>query len=313
MKSKTSKTNYKLTATIPVGQYANIQPSIEIDDTSIEDAHIIAMDHVSQLFNSYSDIKLSKREVAEVVNSLVETKKLTSFNEPVSVDFDVARHIYTYEGKQLVSASGYTKKFGSEFASDAIAGKCEKSWGVPKHHILDMWDGNRNVTANFGTAVHETLEHYFNFKEIGDEIVKNSSKEENPALPKHPFLRSLIEDFEKMYDPKEGRLVNEVFLTDIETLRCGHADRLMILDEKKKICRIQDYKINVEADEISSKNKLKKPYDELPANKVSKYQIQMSFYADLLAKSGWTVEGLDVFIYEDKWVHHKLEVLEIVK
>ena len=36
----------------------------------------------------------------------------------------------------------------------------------------------------------------------------------------------------------------------------------------------------------------------------------MSFYAELLKKHGWTIDGLDVFIYEDKWVHHELDLID---
>ena len=30
----------------------------------------------------------------------------------------------------------------------------------------------------------------------------------------------------------------------------------------------------------------------------------------LLKKHGWTIEGLDVFIYEDKWVHRTLDLID---
>jgi hypothetical protein len=36
----------------------------------------------------------------------------------------------------------------------------------------------------------------------------------------------------------------------------------------------------------------------------------MSFYAAILKKHGWTIEGLDVFIFEDKWVHYELDLIE---
>lgn len=50
---------------------------------------------------------------------------------------------------------------------------------------------------------------------------------------------------------------------------------------------------------------------ELPKTKLSKYQLQLSFYATLLALSGWTVEGLDVFVYENGWKHYELEILSL--
>ena len=85
-----------------------------------------------------------------------------------------------------------------------------------------------------------------------------------------------------------------------------------LLDKKKKICRIQDYKINVNSEEIKSSDAPLGEFSKLPANKLTKYQLQMSFYANMLEKSGWKVEGLDVFVYEDNWIHHELEVLKVI-
>ena len=93
---------------------------------------------------------------------------------------------------------------------------------------------------------------------------------------------------------------------------CGQADLIVVLDEKKKICRVQDYKININSEEISSNLKPLAPFDKLPANKITKYQLQLSVYANLLEKSGWKVEGLDVFVYEDKWKHFELSVLKVL-
>ena len=80
----------------------------------------------------------------------------------------------------------------------------------------------------------------------------------------------------------------------------------------KKICRIGDYKINVEATVVSSKDKALAPFNTLPANKITKYQIQMSIYANILQRSGWTVQGLDVYILEDGWQYYPLEVLKVI-
>ena len=117
--------------------------------------------------------------------------------------------------------------------------------------------------------------------------------------------------FDKINKVK-GRVVTEALVTDVENGLCGHADRIVIIDEKKKVCRVGDYKINVGAEEISSKNKVLAPFDYLPANKLSKYQLQMSVYANMLQKSGWTVEGLDVYVFESEWKHFELDILKVL-
>jgi hypothetical protein len=36
----------------------------------------------------------------------------------------------------------------------------------------------------------------------------------------------------------------------------------------------------------------------------------MSFYAAILQKHGWIIEGLDVFVFEDSWKHHELDMID---
>jgi hypothetical protein len=92
---------------------------------------------------------------------------------------------------------------------------------------------------------------------------------------------------------------------------CGQVDRLLITDRQKKTCRVQDYKVNVGAEVESNNLKLAKPYNDLPPTKLSKYQLQMSFYATILEKFGWTVQGLDAYVYEDEWKHYELDKIDI--
>jgi hypothetical protein len=107
-------------------------------------------------------------------------------------------------------------------------------------------------------------------------------------------------------------VLTEVLITDIKNGLCGRTDRLVVLDWDKKICRVGDYKINVDASEIMSRHKALPPFNKLPMNKITKYQIQMSIYANMLQKSGWTVTGLDVYVYEDEWQYYPLEVLQVL-
>lgn len=107
-------------------------------------------------------------------------------------------------------------------------------------------------------------------------------------------------------------MLTEVLLTDVNQGYGGHADRIVILDKKKKICRVGDYKINVGAESISAKDKPSAPFNHLPGNKITKYQLQMSIYANMLQKSGWTVEGLDVYIYEESWKYYPLDILNVI-
>ena len=299
--------SYKMSAVIPVMSYGNIQPSIELEGGTLEESQDFAMTHIKDIFARFADQPLKE---SDLVSS--ESVKIVSFNEEgVVVDYKPNPvHEYSYEGKKLVGATSVVSQFTKSFDAKAISKNCEKPWGVKAEAIQEMWKSNGDVSSDFGSAIHKALEHYFNFKTRGEVIQTRTEKEVNPAMPKHPILRGIIEDFEEL-NSFRGEVLQEVLVTDIKNGRCGQIDRLLIVDKTKKVCRIQDYKVNVGAEEITSSHKLKAPYEKLPANKLSKYQLQMSVYAKILQNSGWTVTGIDAFILDDVWSHVMFDVIDI--
>lgn len=298
----------KIDATIPVYQYANIQPGIEISDVEdTKEAIEHGMGFIKDLFTKYSE-KGSIKE-SEESTRIVVTKN--SFNEGVPIMFEPISHTYRHGEKSLTSATQHISKFYKKFDEENVSKASAKSWGVDQEQLRSLWKRNGELTSDFGTAIHNALELYENFKAMGEDIQKNKELPENYALPKHPILRKIVLDFIKINDTV-GRVVAEALITDIENGFCGHADRVLITDEKKKVCRIQDYKINIGSEDVRRELKAMEPFNELPANKITKYQLQLSVYANMLQKSGWTVEGLDVFVYEDEWKHYKLDVLNVI-
>ena len=248
-----------------------------------------------------------------------------SFSEPdVIVDFNETKHIYNmrWNGgtKVLKGGTTFIKRFYDPFDAPKIARQCSKYWGVSAKDIEEMWASNGNVSGLLGTTIHLALEHYINFKEVGNTITKTRQKagkdvDRNYAMPKHPFLKKTITSLNKLTNKldkkyKGERVVAEALVTDSATGWGGLVDRLAILNHEKKIARIQDYKVNIGAEKEESHSKPKHPFSHLPANKLTKYALQLSFYASILKKHGWTIEGLDVFIFEHKWIHHQLELID---
>jgi len=248
-----------------------------------------------------------------------------SFSEPdVIVDFNDTKHIYNmrWNGgtKVLKGGTTFIKRFYDEFDAPKIARQCSKYWGVSAKDIEEMWASNGNISGLLGTVVHLALEHYINFKRLGDTITttrKASGKDVdgNYAMPKHPFLKKTIESLNRLTDKldkkyKVQEVVAEALVTDSATGWGGLVDRLAILDKERKIARVQDYKVNIGAEKEESHSKPKQPFSHLPANKLTKYALQLSFYSSILKKHGWIIEGLDVFIFESKWVHHSLDLID---
>lgn len=248
-----------------------------------------------------------------------------SFSEPdVIVDFNDTKHIYNmrWNGgtKVLKGGTTFIKRFYEPFDAPKIARQCSKYWGVGASEIEEMWASNGAVAGLLGTTIHLALEHYINFKSVGDTITSTRKKsgkdvDGNYAMPKHPFLKKTIQSINRLTDKldkeyKVEEVVAEALITDSATGWGGLIDRLAIIDKKKKIARVQDYKVNIGAEKEEPHSKPKAPFSHLPANKLTKYALQLSFYASILKKHGWTIEGLDVFIFEDKWVHHTLDLID---
>jgi hypothetical protein len=253
--------------------------------------------------------ELKKKECV-CINPVVKER---SFNEDIELDYDKIGHVYLYQGKVLQGVTDYLHKFYDEFKLDMVAKSCAKLWGVDAQDIADLWESNGKVSSEFGTAIHNALEHYERFKELGAKIAKARQQDpirDNYALPKHPVLRQIVQDFVSINTIK-GNVLTEVLLTDVGLGLAGRADRVVILDKEKKICRIGDYKINIDAELKESKYKAK-GFETLPNNKITKYQIQLSVYSNMLQKQGWTVKGIDIYIYEDEWKYYGLEVLKVI-
>lgn len=213
--------------------------------------------------------------------NLPSIRYIKSFNEDVEVVFDEEQHVYTYEGEKLLSGSEFASQ-GENFNKEAVANGCARAWDVPVGEIKDLWDSNTEVSVLFGQAVHKALEHYATFRELGKKLEAKTG--ENKALPKHPFLRKIIQDFHSLVGDK--KILPEVFITDIKNKRCGQVDILQLTGEKS--CRIGDYKVNAGGEK-----------------KMDKYRKQLNFYADIMRNTGWQVEGTDLYILEDKWKHYE--------
>jgi len=324
---------FSITATIPVCQYGNIQPQITVVGKNFEKAEAFCMPKIDSLFEAYSPKSLNKKvnvksEGKEAVRNL---KPIKSFNEDVTILFDEVNHEYFYGPDKLESATDYVKNFYSPFDAKGISKKCEPTWNATATEITEIWNEGGNCAADFGSSIHRYLAFYHDYKDIGERIriartLADANKKKptgkkflNPAIPTHPIGRFIINKFVEFIGEEPGIIKSEIIVTDVKRGRCGTIDRLQILDEDNKICRVQDYKINIDATVVDRKYKPKSfadkdklSYDDKPSTKLTKYFIQLSFYAEILQRTGWTIQGLDAFIFDNAWDVQSLDkVFEI--
>lgn len=262
-------------------------------------------------FHTFKPGEITHLEVEFPMDS-DEQDGLLSFNERgVVVKFLPGLHKYTYNGKEFISATTYIKKWIKDFDKEIISAMCANSYGCTQDDVLGLWDNGGRISAMYGTVIHNALEHYEKYKKLGQTIQDKKDLPYNRALPSHPVLRDIVIEFLSRFTHKDDHIIPEAFVTNVERGLCGQIDRIKVIDMPKKICRVQDYKINIDSEKENSRNKFLGQMADLPPNKLSKYQLQLSFYARLLELSGWAVEGLDVFVYEDEWKHYPMDVLKL--
>jgi len=211
----------------------------------------------------------------------------------------------------FLSGSKFPEQFYAEFDKTEILKAIQN-----KHKLTDaqieqikaMWHINSQISTNFGNSIHFAMENYDRNFELGDKI--KSVKEfktkppvigDNKALNRNPLMKKIVNDFHALFGGDYIRF-NEEFVWEKGLKLCGSIDRIKVIDMKKRIIRIQDFK--TDADIHETKYQLvDSPFYALTqgtAPKLGKelldyHWLQLSFYAFILQRAGWTVEGLDIY------------------
>lgn len=240
-----------------------------------------------------------------------------------------------------LSGSSFPKKFYREFDRDgAVQGIVDKYYGGEsdqgkiKEAILAMWALNSEASTGYGTAIHAALENYDTYHKLGDRIKKVEKFKTKPdrvgpnkALSRNPFIKKIVEDFHEKFGGDYVRLSEQFVWLHDEKL-CGSIDRIKVIDADKRIVRIQDFKTDGDIHEPTYQL-TDSPFYKLTQGEHPKmgkelldlHWLQLSFYAYILAKYGYTVEGLDVYWLnpgklckgENAWEEFSHDVIDISK
>lgn len=216
----------------------------------------------------------------------------TFTNETIIYD-DQHHAYYTTDGRKLLGASAYAKRYHKPFPKQDIIKRLTTTWDMPADDIDQMWKLNGEISNTYGTAVHAAMELWFRYHKDGKRISALKGDEYNYALPKNVYLRDIVLDFTNTFG--ELHILPEETLSCVRKGMAGRTDGIHILGDKT--ARILDFKTN----------------NDMKEDKLVGYQHQLSFYADMLSEAGWTVEGLDIYYHSgDKWERIPLEVLPVV-
>lgn len=260
----------------------------------------IAKDKNTELAKALDTKKHAKITLSEItgggdkaygVNVEIEYEKLPVVNKGNrkllkafvggSIYYDDDAHQYTNEaGEVYLSGSVYAKSFQKPFDAPMMANiMAKKVEGCKPEDIVAMWELKSKASRDFGNAIHACLQLHIQYRELAESLNKTTHSHD------HPALKRAVDSF---IDAHKGeKLLSEVLVVDHEAKHAGQIDLIRIIDSSNKICRVQDFKTNVKTDK------------EYWAN-------QLKFYARILEKAGWTVQGKDIYQYTDRWKEYKV-------
>ena len=236
---------------------------------------------------------------------------------------------------QIIGALWEAKGKDASLFGTAIHNALEnKQQGLPVDYDIFKTAVNnaRNTLVKFGEYGEQVTEYRYQ-KALEKEQQKKNPKEVvrdvNYAYPSHPELARLIkvqdEDLPSELDNILDSFITlstslgfggdaeyEALVTYVKYRMGGFVDKLEIIDRDKKIARVQDYKVNVDSTKRDSgKNKFLNELSHLEPTKLSGYAVQTNFYRFCLEKAGWTIEGIDIFVYDKGWEHYELELYDM--
>lgn len=298
-----SKVKYTLTAVVPVAQYANLQPSVEVEADTIEEAQAMVLPYIEEFFNKYAE---KDKKIGAAKKALSNGRVLLKDIFGNEIYYDDATHEYTNTlGEVYLSGSRYAEE--DPFDGDYWASEFVAKYGMnedDKQKILSMWECNGNASASFGTALHAAIELYGTYHHIADIIdidLKTSQRkkldsktEKNSAMSKLPYLQQVVKDFfteERVAETAQY----EVLVVDHTHKRAGRIDRLLTLPDGS--FEIRDMKTN---------NKIGKPERDT-------YTKQLSFYGDIIIANGKTLGSNPIMLHhwvDNTWKDIKLEKID---
>lgn len=258
---QSAEPSIKVTAHIPTEEYGYLEFSGDEKD----------LNKIESLYNRYTKNPLT-------LNAGVFVEKETFTGERVL--YNAVDHEYkTLDGKPLVSGSQFAASKGKPFNKGILSKAVAKKNCLDQQTVLDMWEGNGNVSATFGTALHLAMEQWFRYRSTGTD--------KQYHLVKHPFLRTAVESFPY----KDEHVYPEAFVSDVANLRVGQIDGLLVTSDSEKIAKIIDYK----SDSDVEKN-------------LDKHTWQLNFYRWILEAHGWSITGLEIWNYTSEWKKYELEL-----
>lgn len=274
-----------ITATIPVtGQaYTDLRPTISAESI---DEYREQLAEVGRLAGNDAFVNRM------IQNKAGKTKVVTDQGD---LYFDPVEHTYEdLEGNKFMTGSTWAHQFEKPFDPQLIAPKAAEKKLTTAEEVIKGWDLKSEVSLSYGTTVHKALECGIKYNE----------------LPNNPHLATLVQDYLDM--THEDDQASEVFVVSMEDKMCGTID--VLVNKGNKHVVIRDFKTGDIYKKITLTPRAKELWPDLESKMISLYQLQLSFYAHLLTRLGYTVDGAELWAESaEAWQVVKLSILDIRK
>ena len=207
------------------------------------------------------------------------------------LEFQEDGHIYTIDGKELMSVTTWIEQFVPPFNANIVSSVMSRKSDMSPEEIRAKWNLKGKIACDWGNAIHGALEYYIKYGEmVGSQQ-----------------LRDIVANWDEVNDGK--KVFSEVIVYDKDSGLAGTIDQVVQI--KDKIVDLRDTKTNEDIHK-KSKGRLKEPFKELSNNSISKYTIQLSIYKFLIELHGYTVRNTEIwYLNEGKWEIIKVEPLKI--
>lgn len=160
--------------------------------------------------------------------------------------------------------------------------------------LKNQWEWKRQNSMFRGTKFHEMLEKRAD--ETG--IIKNPFTNEDFQVKSHnPFYDN--ESRGELKDLSDG-VYTELLVFDLDLWIAGQVDECFIKTKgKKRLLWINDHKTNEEKPAKSSMDWMLEPFSHYYASDHMKYCFQLSTYAFILEKAGFSIQNIGYTWYKD--------------
>lgn len=185
------------------------------------------------------------------------------------IEFDPVAHRYYFDGKRVRGATTLCSQFHEEFDIDFHSKRVAERDGVTQEEILEKWEQIRDEACDWGSSIHNTLEHDFS------ELLHKPDKWNEVSKEVYRVIDLPLEKLEVLTE-------QVIFNEDLGI--AGVVD-LLLISPKTGAGVIIDYKTNKRLDTYSYGKYFYDPFEFLALNNMGKYTFQIATYKNILERN----------------------------